>query len=76
MNRRRNIGINDKRPPMLRFLTEGQLRPDADGNVMVVVNYDQQWRTLFKAQRLGYIDGSQHLTAEGRAFIAKAEGRS
>jgi len=54
---------------MLRLLVDGQL-PDG----MVAVNYHEQWRTLSKAQRLGYLDGSQRITEKGRDFIAKSKG--
>lgn len=67
----RRIDHADKRSPLLRLLQDGQLRADARG-VMVAVQFDQQWRTLWKAQRFGYVDADQYLTDKGRAFLAKA----
>jgi hypothetical protein len=61
----RRVDHTDKRCPMRRLLEDGALPCG-----MVAVNYEQQWRTLFKAQRLGYLDGCQRLTDKGRAFLA------
>ena len=40
---------------------------------LVEVSYDAQWRTLFKAQRLGLLDGNYPagLTEAGREWLAK-----
>jgi hypothetical protein len=42
----------------------------ADGTVQVA--YEQQWRTMFKGQRLGYLDDSfpPRPTDAGRAYLA------
>lgn len=71
--RRRRIAWGDTRTPMLRLLQGCQLRADGTGRVMVAVEYDQQWRTLWKAQRLGYLDADQYLTTKGREFLASQE---
>lgn len=68
------VDPNDKRPPMLRLLQDGLIPATASvGAGMVVVSYDQQWRTLMSAMRRGYVDrNTQMLTDAGRAFVAKA----
>lgn len=70
--RNRVVDTTDSRSPMLRLLQDGE----SFGHVYV--NYDQQWRTLWKAQRLGYVtdDCDQLLTDAGRAFIASALARA
>jgi hypothetical protein len=61
----RQVDHTDKRSPLRRLLEDGLLD---DG--MVVVSYAQQWRTLSKAIRQGYLDESQRLTEKGRALLA------
>lgn len=58
----------DARSPMRRFLE------DAENPITKTyeVHYDQQWRTLFRAQRLGYVSGdgdNVRITDAGRAFL-------
>ncbi len=60
------VEIGDTRSPMLRLLAGAH----ADG--YVEVNYDAQWRTLFKARRLGLLDDRSRLTEKGRAFVIAA----
>lgn len=62
----RHVNRNDKRTPMHRLLAD--CNNSASG--MVEVDYEQQWRTLVKAQRLGYLDDHQRLTDAGKAFIS------
>ena len=62
--RAKKVDPRDDRSPMLRLLLDGY-----DGE-RVYPNYHQQWRTMLKAQRLGYLDDDQRLTDAGRAFIA------
>ena len=73
---RRVITGDRSRSPMMRLLEDGQLPPDASGNITVAVSYDQQWRTLWKAQRLGYLDANQRLTDKGRAKLERARARA
>jgi hypothetical protein len=65
--RPRHIVIGDTRCPMLRLLQD-----NVTGNGQVEPDYEQQFRTMFKAQRLGYLDGDRRLTETGKAFVAKA----
>jgi hypothetical protein len=62
MFRPRNVAIGDKRSPMLRLLQDCNVRG------RIEPNYEQQFRTLFKAQRLGYVDGNCMLTDSGKDF--------
>jgi hypothetical protein len=64
--RPRNVAIDDKRSPMQRLLSDC-LHPDGS----VQPDYEQQFRTLFKAQRLGYVDDRCYITEAGRKFIAQ-----
>lgn len=58
------------RSPLVRLLQKGQ-----DGHPgHVEVYYHQQWRTLFKAQRQGYLDQDANLTDKARALLAELEG--
>lgn len=50
---------------MLRLFKDGM---SADGQE-VHVTYDAQWRTLFKAQRLGLLDSNSRLTEAGKRWI-------
>ena len=63
--RPREVAVTDTRCPMLRLLQDGE------SNGFIYVNYDAQWRTLWKAERLGYVDHDQRLTEKGRAFVAE-----
>jgi len=65
--RPRYVTIGDKRSPMVRLLTDCNNR--ASG--AIEVSYEAQFRTLWKAQRLGYVDDRQRLTDAGRVFLAK-----
>ena len=65
MKRPRYVDPNDTRSPMHRFL-EDAATPDG----RVFPTYDAQWRTLWKAQRLGYVDGHNNITAAGRIAIS------
>lgn len=56
---------SDARSPMRRLLEDGQCNPPG----FVAVNYPEQWATLAKAQRLGYLSDAQFLTEAGRAFL-------
>lgn len=77
IKRKGPVARNDLRSPLLRLLEDGRCRGDASpagGHfVMVVVSYDQQWRTLWKAQKLGYVsnDSQQRLTEDGVVFLRK-----
>lgn len=61
----RDVAATDKRTPLLRLMQDGQT---PDGHVYV--NYAAQWPTVFKAQRLGYLDDEQKLTEAGRTFLS------
>jgi hypothetical protein len=64
----RVIEVGDKRSPMRRLLEDGA---DKDGRVFV--NYHEQWRTLMKAIKIGYLrDSDNGLTDAGRAFLASS----
>jgi hypothetical protein len=41
---------------------------------MIEVDYAQQWPTLNKAVRLGFVDDNQRLTDAGRKFLEKKHG--
>ena len=68
--RPRNVAIDDARSPMLRLLTDCNNK--ASG--MIEVDYAQQWQTLIKAIRFGYVDDRQRLTDAGRKFLEKNHG--
>ena len=68
MKRPRNIDPNDKRSAMRRLLEDGQT------NGYIWVCYSAQWPTLFKAQRLGYLDDHSYLTPKGKAFLEASHG--
>lgn len=63
--RPRHVAINDRRCPMLRLLQDANVR----GNIQV--NYEAQFKTLWKAQRLGYVDDNQDITEAGKQFVAE-----
>lgn len=63
--RPRYVTPGDTRSPMRRLLEDGQC-----GHRFVAVNYDEQFRTLWKAQRLGYLTDEQFITPAGLAFLA------
>jgi len=65
--RPRNVAIDDARSPMLRLLDD--CNNAASG--LVEVEYAQQWPTLIKAIRLGYVDDNQRITEQGKAFVLK-----
>ena len=66
LKRPRYVKLGDERSPMRRLLESAARR---DGNAEA--EYDAQWRTLFKAIRLGYVDDNNHaLTDAGRTFLA------
>lgn len=67
ITRPRYIAVNDKRCPLRRLLED--CWSEARGTVEV--SYEQQFRTFFKAQRLGYIDERSALTDKGREFLAR-----
>ena len=72
--RPRNVSPNDKRSPMLRLLFDNSTGTVGDA---VYVAYDAQWRTLWKAQRLGYLtDPEQRLTQAGADFIARETSKN
>ena len=55
-----------KLSPMHRFLSQ------ADKMGYAVPTYHQQWQTLFKAEKLGYVAGyNKPLTRKGKAQLAK-----
>jgi len=64
---------SDKRPPMVRLLQ------DRIGD-QVCVAYDQQWRTFWKAQALGYVENTEShpekITKKGLDFLARWEARN
>ena len=66
--RPRYLTLGDTRSPMRRFLEDAENLKTGT----VEVQYDQQWRTLFRAQRLGYVSGdgdNVRITDAGRAFL-------
>jgi len=69
MKRPRYIVPGDTRPPMQRLLQDC----NNEQSGMVEVAYEAQFRTLFKAQRLGYVDAQQRLTDKGRALLSQLE---
>lgn len=69
--RPRSVAVDDKRNPMLRLLQDCV---SADGSVQP--NYDHQFRTLFKAVRLGYVDDAHRITEIGRDFLVRAARRN
>lgn len=62
----RQVAPTDSRAPMLRLLQDGTCEVPG----MIVVSYEQQWRTLNKAVRMGFLDREQRLTEKGREFLA------
>lgn len=66
MVRPRYITPGDKRPAMLRLLTDCF---DAAG--FLNLQYDRQHRTMWRAQELGYIDANYRLTDKGREWLEK-----
>jgi hypothetical protein len=55
---------------MLRLLDEGRCCASVgQPRLMVAVSYDQQWRTLWRAQREGYLDDGQMLTPKGIEYL-------
>jgi hypothetical protein len=65
--RPRYVAMDDRRCPMLRLLTDCNV----GGAGSIEVGYEAQWKTYFKAQRLGYIaDG--RITEKGIEFVKKA----
>lgn len=69
MTRRRGtsrVSIQDKRTPVVRMLQDS-----ADKSGMICIAYDQQWKTLWKAQELGWVDANQYITDKGREHLAK-----
>jgi hypothetical protein len=69
LKRPRYVKVTDQRSAMRRLLEDGQC--NMGGFVGVVVSYDQQHRTMWKAQELGYVTKceNQILTDAGRAFL-------
>jgi hypothetical protein len=57
---------SDGLSPMVRLLRQ------VDARGRVCVDYDQQWRTFFKAQELGYIDEDGRLTQAGIDYSGRA----
>ena len=72
MNARR-VAFDDKRPPMVRLLQ------DRDNNGYVFIDYNQQWRTYWKAQDLGYVEDTENhpekITQKGLDFLKKWEAK-
>lgn len=66
IRRPRHVVPGDTRSAMLRLLADCNNVQSG----MIEVDYEQQWRTLFKAERLGYVDKNQRLTEKGAAFVA------
>jgi hypothetical protein len=66
ITRPRYIALADKRSPMLRLLQDCE----CGSTGQIEVAYEQQFRTLFKAERLGLVDKNHHLTEKGRNYIA------
>lgn len=62
--RPRRLALGDTRPPMLRLLQDCNVRGTIE------VGYHEQWRTLFKAVRLGYVDARHRLTEKGERFCS------
>lgn len=58
--------------PVLNLLSQAY-RHGSDGNANIEVEYDQQWRTVFKAQKMGlvteYCNGCI-ITDKGKSFYA------
>lgn len=67
------VSNNDDRSPMLRLMQDGRCRgaASADGrdHVGVNVNYAEQWPTLLKAMRLGYVLETFSLTQAGVDYL-------
>ena len=63
--RPRNVAIDDARSPMLRLLADCNNATSG----LVEVDYAQQWPTLIKAIRLGFVDDNQRITEQGKAFV-------
>jgi len=63
--RPRHVAVTDTRPPMVRLLSDCNNRYSG----MIEVDYAEQWRTLGKAKRLGYVDDNQRLTPAGQSFL-------
>jgi hypothetical protein len=63
ISRPRYIVPGDTRDAMRRLLE------DCNCNGRIEPNYEQQFRTLFKAERLGYLDDQHRLTDKGIAFL-------
>ncbi len=68
LRRRSPVALTDKRSPMLRLLVDG----NTHGHIYVC--YHEQFRTLWRAQALGYVtdDVDQWLTDKGQEYIEKS----
>ncbi len=75
LKRPRYIVPGDTRSPMLRLLADCQVLVDpVTGRPNIEVSYERQFQTLWKAERLGYVEqgGSGYvLTEAGVEFIKK-----
>lgn len=60
----RRVGAGDKRSPLRRLLEDC-----THANGQVLVEYDQQWRVLWRAKELGLVDDNQFITQAGRDFV-------
>ena len=62
----KRVAQNDKRTPMHRLLESAH-------KGMCCIDYDQQWRTLWKAQRLGFVDDNQYITSKGQEYLQNCQ---
>lgn len=65
----RHVAMTDTRSPLRRVLESRQ--PDG----MVVAHYDQQWRVVWRSQRLGLTDKDQMITQAGLDWLANERNR-
>ena len=63
--RPRYVAIGDTRDPMTRLLS-GYVEGD-----QVFPQYDAQWKTIWKAQRIGFLDSDQKATKTGVEYVRK-----
>ena len=63
--RPRNVALTDNRSPLRRLLEDCNNKASNS----IEVDYAQQWPTLIKAMRLGYVDDNRRLTEAGHNFL-------
>ena len=67
--KRRELNKKTGKPSSMLNLLTGDARHTNSDHVEVA--YEQQFRTFFKAQRLGYIDEDGNITEKGKQFTGE-----